>query len=81
MSTKRNIPAKERPDKRCPKCGKTYPRTTQYFYRHKKRYDGLQARCKWCFDEAQKEPRSKPHRVEQHRAYQRQRRTRRETVN
>lgn len=34
--------------KHCRKCGKEYPATPEYFFRDKRREDGLDRRCKWC---------------------------------
>lgn len=34
--------------KRCPKCGNSYPRTTEYFSRHSQSKDGLRCYCKTC---------------------------------
>lgn len=32
----------------CSCCGKTFPETTEYFYRHKASKKGLNTRCKFC---------------------------------
>lgn len=34
--------------KACTKCGQIFPRTTEYFHRHKGSSDGLAQRCKTC---------------------------------
>lgn len=34
--------------KRCSKCDKKYPATTEYFYQHKSKKDGLDSWCKQC---------------------------------
>jgi len=34
--------------KRCLDCRKTFYRTSEFFYRHKDKLDGLQSRCKEC---------------------------------
>ena len=36
------------PEKRCTKCGEYFPRTAEYFSRHKGRPDGLDGWCKAC---------------------------------
>lgn len=36
------------PEKRCTKCGKYFPATTEYFTRHKAHRDGLYTWCKTC---------------------------------
>ena len=40
--------------KTCTKCGKEYPATTAYFYKHKNGRGGLTPRCKKCLDPATK---------------------------
>ena len=35
-------------EKKCPKCGKIYPATAEYFFRHSKKKDGLNSWCKKC---------------------------------
>lgn len=37
--------------KQCSRCGETFPRTAEYFYREKRVKDGLQRCCKRCFCE------------------------------
>lgn len=34
----------------CKCCGKTFPNTTEYFYRHKCEKDGLTSKCKQCIN-------------------------------
>lgn len=34
--------------KKCSKCGKNYPATTEYFYKHNTHRDGLRSQCKVC---------------------------------
>lgn len=34
--------------KTCPKCGQTFPATTEYFHRYARTHDGLQGWCKIC---------------------------------
>lgn len=41
--------------KRCTKCGQEFPATTEYFSPNRKVKDGLQARCKSCCAEWQRE--------------------------
>ncbi|MCC6615534.1 MAG: hypothetical protein IT320_18820 [Anaerolineae bacterium] len=36
------------PEKRCTKCGETYPATAEYFNRDKRHRDGLHSWCKQC---------------------------------
>ena len=35
-------------EKRCPKCGRIYPATPEYFYRDVRKKDGLNSYCKRC---------------------------------
>lgn len=35
----------------CPKCGKTFPATTEFFFRNKRGLYGLRANCKECASE------------------------------
>lgn len=50
--TSRGVTERERFDmtdsKPCTKCKQTFPRTPEYFHRHKKTKDGLSQRCKAC---------------------------------
>lgn len=49
--------------KTCIKCGKTFPATTEYYYKHKTAKDGLMGVCKTCKNEYNKNnPNNKEHR-------------------
>jgi len=39
------------PIKQCTRCGTSYPATTEFWYRYKRGKDGLQAECKQCQSE------------------------------
>ena len=42
-------------NKACSKCGREYPATTQYFYKHKRQKTGLSSWCKNCDAEYSKQ--------------------------
>jgi len=41
--------------RKCVKCGKEYPRTPEFFHRHKRRSDGMVERCKVCMNKQKRE--------------------------
>ena len=47
----------------CNRCGKEYPLTEEYFYKHKQMKDGFLGQCKTCRKELDKEYREKNHEV------------------
>jgi len=38
-------------EKRCRKCGESFPATPEFFYRQAREKDGLRAICKGCYSE------------------------------
>lgn len=41
--------------KQCSKCKEWFPRTSEYFFRHKRMNDGLQAWCKTCLSRSKRQ--------------------------
>lgn len=42
-------------EKTCPRCGKSYPATSEFWYKHKAHKDGLASPCKHCRKEQDKD--------------------------